>query len=176
MCVYVSMHVQNVVRHEPDSWDLVPASLQKLECTSAVAASQSFYSLISRVQSLSLRDTPAVTFGGLLQQCPQLRAFTTASTTPIVIMCGKSTFNQSYLRQKFLEAADGFRLDCHSMLSAGGGDEHIRELFAWLPQFPLVHEATISFKGNVAGNFSFLFPGVTSVMLEEHRPGFGKNQ
>lgn len=159
---------------KPGSWDLVPASVQQLECTSAVAASQPFYSLVSRVQSLSLRDTPAVTFGELLQQFPLLRAFTTASTTPIIVMCGdqESTFDQLFLRQKLL---DGFRLDCHSMLFAGGSDQHIRELFLWLPQFPSVDEVTISFKGKVAGNcleqVSRLFPGLASVTLAENPTG-----
>lgn len=112
-------------------WDQLPPSLVNLHCEAELCSLLSLSSLMSRVESLTLREFPCFTLPQLLGYAPKLESLTIESRDEVPLMWHADTSPEQLACLK-AHLLRGFQLSCASVSLSGETVESIRDMMAWL--------------------------------------------
>lgn len=148
-------------------WNLLPLSLQTLQCECELQNHESYLQLIRRVPSLTLQDVPIHRLLDFVLECPLLThlGVTQSFRHHLVLSC-QSEDQPAELKARL--QAMTLSLKHAPLLLSGSGDE-VRDTLAWLPKFPMVRDVTINITTTTQGRYlerlAHVFPDLISLRL-----------
>ncbi|MEW5316273.1 MAG: hypothetical protein WDW38_007654 [Sanguina aurantia] len=160
------------------SWELLPLSIRKLECSCSVTPSEAYQAFITRLPSLHLLDPPCADLLELAHRFPRLRELTVTGDEPLQVVCPPFQDN-SPQRTQLIEAllCGELKVYCTAMSIRGGG-MHVHDMLNCLPTFGTVQSIKLVFTGNgdipakCLERFESSFPDLQTFTLADERGVF----
>lgn len=135
----------------PDSWNLLPASLQEFSCSDPMLTVMS-PALCARLKRLTLWTLCDSSIGEFMHRNPLLQEFTLRWDLCVQLLCFKRSTASSgnlSLQQRF---ETGFKLCCPH-LGLSGLSDVVRDTLEWLPPLLSVRTCSMRLTGEANDNF-----------------------